>query len=72
MDQVFRMFTSIVCFRHFINGLFGGIVLQALLMAWIWETIQRFQFNTFLIKDVVFMASCDLIASFLSLFVGLQ
>jgi hypothetical protein len=37
-------------------------------MAWIWETIQRLQFKTFRIKDMVLMAPCDLMASFLSFF----
>ena len=34
------LFGYIHWFKHF-NGLCSGIILQALLMAWIWETIQR-------------------------------
>ena len=34
------LFGYIHWFKHF-NGLCSGIILQALLMAWIWETIQK-------------------------------
>ena len=73
MIKCFVLLHPLFCFRHFIdNGLCGGIILQALLMAWVWETIQRLQFSTFQIKDMVSMASGDLMASFNSLFVRLQ